>query len=188
MAVTLTSKELTNVFTQDGSADTPEGAIHRVAGRHVTNAVVLSANNTTASVNCFQVTGGVQVLSIHGEVMNADTFTNCTAVHFDANDGTNTVEITKASPGATFSGFNVGAFFIKDADVTSNLSVVNNDQVRFVEAAAGSKAAQPFTIVQKAGTDTFIRLTYTTTDAPIDAIFRVDAVYSIIDGGTLTAV
>jgi hypothetical protein len=101
---------LKRIFTGTGSDNTPEGAIIRLGGKHVTNTITLNANNTTANVNVFQLTGTTKIISIHGEILTKTTLTNCTNVHFDLWDGTTSVPITKTT-GADMSGYNVGAFF-----------------------------------------------------------------------------
>ena len=176
------------IFTGTGSDNTPEGSLIRAGGKHTTNTITLSANNTSANVNVFQLTGSVQVLSMHGEVLDNTTMTNLTGVYFDLWDGTNAVEVTKSAIGATMSGYNVGAFFIKDADNTSVLTTINNDQVRAIEAATGAKERQDWIAIQKTGTNTYIRFNYTTTDAPINAQLKIDISWADIDSGTITAV
>jgi len=176
----------TSDLTGTGSDDTREGALIRSGAKHTTSTITLNANNTSASVNVFQVTGSVLVTSIHGEVLDATTLTNCTAAYFDLYDGSAASVITKAT-GAALSGFNVGAFFIKDEAIASILTVINNDQANVVESST-NKASQPFITIQKTGTDTFIRFNYATTDAPINAQLKVDIHYADIDSGIVVAV
>lgn len=178
---------LKNIFTGTGSDNTPEGAIIRSGGKHTTKTITLNANNTSANVNVFQLTGTVKVVSLHGGVLTKTTMTNCTSVYFDLWDGTNSVPITKTT-GASMSGYNVGAFLIKDSDVASALTIQNNDQCRIKEAPTGTKVNTEFLTTQKTGTNTYIRFNYTTTDAPISATVKIDIVYADIDNGTVVAV
>ena len=175
---------LKRIFTGSGSDNTPEGAIIRAGGKHVTKTITLNANNTTANVNVFQLTGATKIVLLHGEVLTKTTLTNCTKVYFDLWDGTNSVHITKIT-GADMSGYNVGAFFIKDADVLTALTILNNDQARIKEAATGNKVNTEFIAVQKTATNTYLRFNYTTTDAPIDATVKIDCHWSDIDSGII---
>ena len=178
---------LKRIFTGDGSDNTPEGAIIRAGGKHVSKTITLNANNTTASVNVFQVTGTTKIISIHGEILTKTTLTNCTKVHFDLYDGTTAVPITKIT-GADMSGYNVGAFFIKDADVATALTILNNDQARIKEASTGNRVNTEFVAVQKTATNTYLRFTYSTTDAPINATVKIDCHWVDIDNGIIIAV
>jgi len=175
------------IFTGTGSDDTAEGAIIRSGGKHVTKTITLNANNTSASVNVFQLTGTCEITDIHGTIVTATTLTNCTSVYFDLWDGTNSVPITKTT-GAAFSGFGAGSFFIKSADVATALSTLQNDQCRIIEAATGVKVNADLFAVQKTATNTYIRFNYTTTDAPINATVKVDLTFADVDSGTIVAV
>lgn len=175
------------LFTGDGSDNTPEGAIIRSGGKHTTNFITLNANNTSANVNVFQLTGTVNILALHGEIVTATTLTNCTSVYFDLWDGTNSTAITKTT-GASLSGYAAGGFMIKDSDSATALSTVQNNQARVKEAGTGARLFNEFLCTQKASTNTYIRFNYTTTDAPINATIQVGIVYVDLDNGTVTAV
>jgi len=175
---------LKRIFTGTGSDNTSEGAIIRSGGKHVTKTITLNANNTTESVNVFQLTGTTKIISIHGEILTKTTLTNCTKVHFDLWDGTTSVPITKIT-GADMNGYNVGAFFIKDADVATALTILNNDQARIKEASTGNRVNTEFVAVQKTATNTYLRFIYSTTDAPIDATVKIDCQWSDIDSGII---
>jgi hypothetical protein len=45
---------------------------------------------------------------------------------------------------------------------------------------------QPFTVVQKNGVDTFMRLRFDTTDAPVDFKINMHFIWQPLDGGMLT--
>ena len=175
---------LKRIFTGTGSDNTSEGAIIRSGGKHVTKTITLNANNTTESVNVFQLTGTTKIITIHGEILTKTTLTNCTKVHFDLWDGTTSVPITKIT-GADMNGYNVGAFFIKDADVATALTILNNDQARIKEASTGNRVNTEFVAVQKTATNTYLRFIYSTTDAPIDATVKIDCQWSDIDSGII---
>lgn len=170
-----------------GSDNTDKGALIRSGGKHVTKTITLTANNTSANDNVFLITGTVKIVSIHGEITTATTLTNCTSVYFDLWDGTASVPITKTT-GAALSGFTVGSFFIKDADVASSLSTIQNDQARIKEAPTGNRVNTEFLAVQKTGTNTYIRFNYTTTDSPINATIKIDIAWADIDSGEIVTV
>ena len=171
-------------FTGTGSDNTPEGSLIRTGGKHITKTITLNANNTSASVNVFTLTGTVNCIGLHGEVLTDVTFSNCTNVYFDLWDGTTSVPITKITT-AALSGFGVGSFFIKDADVASALTTLQNNQARIKEVAIGGKANAPFLALAKSGATTYIRFNYTTTNAPINATLSIHLVWEDIDGGTV---
>lgn len=175
------------VFTGNASDNTAEGAIIRSGGQHISKTITLSASATSASVNCFQVTGYNEVFNLHGEITAVTTLTNCNAVYFDLWDGTVSVPITKTT-GAVLSGYGVGSGFVKDSDVASALTTMNNNQCRMQEAAVGAKESAKFLVLQKLSTNTYIRFNYTTTDAPINATLSIQIVFADIDSGTITAV
>lgn len=175
------------IFTGTGSDDTAEGAIIRSGGKHVSKTITLSANNTSANVNVFQLTGVCSIMALHAEIKAATTLTNCTSVYFDLWDGTTSSPITKTT-GADISGFGVGSFLIKDANNASSITTIQNDQARIVEAASGNHVELGFVAIQKISTNTYIRFNYTTTDAPINAQIDVHVNYKDIDSGTIVAV
>jgi len=103
-------------------------------------------------------------------------------------DGTTQDQVT-AVGGSAISGFNVGGLLLKDKALANAITVANNDQGRIVEAS-GAPAYFQFTVVQKTATNTFIRMQYTTTDAPIDAQIEWHCIWrpGPDDAGTLVAV
>jgi len=151
---------LKRIFNGTGSDNTAEGAIIRAGGKHVSKTITLNANNTSASVNVFQVTGYNKCYDIHGEVLSVTLMSNCTNCYFDLWDGTTSVPITKTT-GATLSGVGVGSGFVKDADVSSALTIIDNATCKMKEAAVGAKEGAPFTVTQKIATNTYIRFRFT---------------------------
>lgn len=178
---------LKNLFTGNGNDNTPEGAIIRTGGKHLTKEITLNANATTANVNVFQITGNVKVLAIHGHVKTKTTLTNLTNAYFAIWDGTVERALTKTT-GASMSGFNVNGYFAKTKDVSVALTTANNAAGNYVEPSSDKNTFQPFIAIQKTGTDTFIRFTYTTTDAPINATLEIHIEFSDSDTGTIVAV
>jgi len=176
--------------TTHPSAVTSDSAywhLEQTVGNLVTKVSTLSASNTTASNNLFQVTGTVEITRLYAELTTATTFTNCTNVHFDLYDSAAAVDITKSGPGATLSALAVGTFMVKNAINTTALAIADNVAGVVTEGSV-TKIFDQFFITQKTGANTYMRLTYTTTDAPIDAVITIYADYIPIGAGTLVAV
>ena len=161
--------------------------IHRVVGDRATKVITLDANNTTASVNIFQITGTIQIYRLYAEVTNTSTLTNCTAASFDLWDSTSAVQISAAT--GVLSGVAVGTYIIKDG-LAANAFAVNDATAGSIteQTYEGSDVFSRFIVTQKTGANTYIRFTYTTTDAPIDAALTVYIEFHPLDGGTLVAV
>lgn len=162
--------------------------LERGEGFHLDVESTLSANNTSQTINIAQVTSSVQIIGIFGQITSATTLTNATGAYLDLWDGTNSVDITNSSGGASFGGFAVDAVLYKGQAASQVLDTIQNDQARVTEPSADKKQFQPFIITQKTGTNTYLRFTYTTTDAPIDAEIEWHIFYKHLNGGTLTAV
>jgi len=177
-------KKVLSIPLVDSSRD---DILMRGSGYHTDSTVTLSANNATETVNIFQITEAIEIVSIQAEITDATTLTNCTDVSLQVWDGSVADQITKQTPGADISGFNVGGFLIKNEIASSLLSVINNDQGRIVEGST-SKQFSPFTIMQKIGTSTYIRMKYSTTDTPINAQIEWHIVWKPVNGGNLVAV
>jgi len=161
--------------------------LEETTGNRVSKASTLSASNTTASNNLFQLTGTVEITRLFAEVTTVTTLVNCTALSFDLYDSTAAVPVTDAAPGATLSGLAVGTFMVKDAAAATVLAVADN-AAGIVTEGSTNKVFDQFFITQKTGANTYMRLTYTTTDAPINAVITVYADYIAMGSGTLVAV
>lgn len=153
----------------------------RTSGSLASKAVTMNASNTTANVNCFQITGTVNILKIYGILTAKTTLTNCTATYFDLYDSTAAVEITKSD--GVLSGLAVGTTMIKTAVNTTTATIIDN-----VAGAVSDTTFLPFFVEQKTGANTYIRFNYTTTDAPANAVMTVYVEYRLLGGATLTAV
>lgn len=171
-------------FTGRGRDNTGEGAVIRSGGKIVSKTITLSANNTKASVNVFELSGTCRVLALYGRVKTVTTLTNLTAAYFNIWDGTAQRDLT-LNTGAVMSGFGVGAFFAKLLRSTVVMSVQNNSFGIFVEDTSNKKQFQEFFVIQKAATATYIRFTYTTTDAPINAELEIFCEFVDEDNGTI---
>lgn len=157
------------------------GVLRRTNGSIATKSVTMNANNTTANVNCFQITGTVQLLRIYGILTAKTTLANCTATYFDLFDSTVAVAITKND--GVLSGMAVGTSMLKLANNLTTAVILDN--------AAGAYSDLPFApclVQQKTGANTYIRFNYTTTDAPANAVITVYVEYRLFGNATLTAV
>lgn len=177
---------LRRVFKGTASDNTGEGAIIRSGGKTTTKVITLNANNTTASVNCFEVTGVNEILSLHAEVVDATTLNNCTNVHFVFSDGISDLDLTN-NTGANINGFGVGGFLIKEGTASVALSTANSNTVNLIEGSTGTKAKQPFVLIANSGATCYIQFHYTTNDTPINAQLKVVIAWADIDNGQITA-
>lgn len=156
----------------------------RLNGIVLNNTITLSASATTESVNVFRIEGSVDILKLCARITDASTLTNLTAASFDLYDGTATVQITAAT--GVLSGMAVDTYFVKAGLAANAFDVNNNATCSLVEQTyEGSGIFSPFIITQKTGTNTYLRFTYTTTDAPIDAKINIAAEYDKCQKGKL---
>lgn len=145
----------------------------------------LSAANTTANVNLFRLYGTVQVNKIYGLVTRKGTLSNMTAVSFDMNDATATVQITKND--GVMSTALVGAIILRNT-VSTVTAAINLAATGTIKEIVSDSAFNSFIATQKNGAVTQIRFTYTTTNNPIDADMKFFIEYESINGGYLTVV
>lgn len=131
----------------------------------------LSANNTTASVGLFRVTGSVYIHRLYG-VVTTVLGSNNTAAHWRMEDGTNTPAISVAT-GTTLSSAPVGSVISRTGLVATALTLNDASQVRVLDAAsAGNDGMSPFIITQKAATNSDIVFRYTTTNTPTSGVIQ----------------
>jgi len=164
-----------------------EDMAYRLAGfrKEVLNVNV--TGNGTVNIPIFKVTGTIEVIKQVAEIVSITTLTNLTSMYADVWDGTVSDVLTKTT-GAALSGAPVGTIFTKDQDITQPYSISLADQGRVLEAS-DVKLGKPFYVTQKTGdVDTFIRLNFTTTDAPVDFNLDVFFDWRPIDGGSLELV
>ena len=176
--------------TAEPSSLTTEGVyehLDRVVGHKTSKTITLSASNTTASENIFQITETVQVFRLYAEITDASTLANLTAASFDLWDSTAAVQLTAA--GGVLSGMGTGTYIFKSGLAANNFDVNNNVAGAVTEQTyEGSDIYSRVLLTQKTGADTYIRFTYTTTDTPINAQLKVYVEYHAVDDGTLVAV
>lgn len=137
----------------------------------------------SVTTNVFQVVGAVRVTEQAAVITSITTLTNLTNLYADLYDGTVAEDLTL--DGATLSGAQVGTVFTKDKVVTQAYSVYQADQCRCSEVLDAKKIGKPFTVIPKNGADTFIRMNYTTTDAPVDFTMFLKFSYEPLDSGYL---
>ena len=128
----------------------------------------LTANNTTAVVPIFTVTGQVKVTRIYG-IVTTTIVSNCTATHWRLNDGSVQTNITLSS-GTNISTYTEGSFIGRIALAATAIGGKISSQCNIQDpAAATSKSVfQPFIAGQAVGgATTNIEFVYTTTDTPI---------------------
>jgi hypothetical protein len=151
--------------------------------------ITLAGNAGPESVNIYQLTGSVEIASIYGTISEVTTLANLTGGHLELWDGTAAVDITKND--GVLSGMAIGTILAKNAAASVTIGINDNSAGALLEGSL-AKAYAPFFITQKTGVATYIRWTYTTTDAPIAAKIVWGCRYRprAYDGvlGTLTAV
>jgi hypothetical protein len=168
------------------TVDTVVDALTVVKVIPVSKVITLSASNTTASVNIFNVIGAVEISRLYGVITTKTTLANLTVGSFDMYDGTATVQLTKAD--GVLSGAAIGTIVVKMADNAVTWGIGNNAAAALIENTDDISFSK-FSLVKKTGVATYIRFTYTTTDAPIAATMTIYAEYRALSSdGALTAV
>jgi len=151
-------------------------------GKTANKSLTLNVNNGSQQLNCFDVTGQIWLHSLFGVLSDATVLTNLTGAHFDFWDGAVGVDLTESATGAVMSGFSAGSVFAKTGVQADVMSTGNSDQVRVIEPITGGKEGNsPFygcLLSGKGGATSYVRFNYTSTDAPINAIAQIVAVYT----------
>ena len=163
------------------AADSVHDYLERETGERITKTITLSANNTSQSLNCFQLTGTVRLLRLYG-VLLTGTYTNATAVSFNLYDSTSAVQLTKTDGALT--GKPVGTVIGKNAANTVTMFVCDPTAGAVVEGTTGINFYASL-ITQKTASNTYVRLTYTTNMTPIAGTIQVWADFVSIGTGTL---
>lgn len=131
-----------------------------------TTTKTLVANNTTANVPIFRITGSVEVVALYG-IVTTTIGTNHTGAFFRLNDQSAQTNITLSTVGVTLSNFAVGGFVGKTALAATLATIKNANVGQFYEGAtAGVPLLSPFQITKKLAANTDIEYTYTTTETP----------------------
>lgn len=134
-------------------------------GLTVTKELTLSANNTTANVPIFTVTGTVEIRGIWG-VVTTVLGSNHTAAYWQINDQTATPDITLAT-GTTLSAAAAGSVIVKKGLAGAALTLLDNSAGRVSEPTTlETMYFSPFVVTKKTGALTQIEYVYSTTNTP----------------------
>lgn len=134
-------------------------------GITITNTQVLTANNTTAAVPIFGITGSIEVRGIWG-VVTTDLGANHTAAYWRLNDQTAQANIT-LNTGTTLSAIKAGSVIYKKGLAAAALTKLDNAAGVVSEPTTlETLYYSPFVVVKKTGATTNIEYVYTTTDTP----------------------
>jgi hypothetical protein len=174
-----------------------QGALPRDANRVpiqngllVTKSLTLSANNTTANVPIFTVTGSVEIIGLYGVVTTALS-SNITAAYLQINDQTATPDISLAS-GTTLSSFTVGSLVARTSVAGVAVVGANASAGRVTDpvAATAPSLLMPFGITQKdGGILTQIEFVYSTTNTPASGVIKWYARwFPLSDDGNIASV
>ena len=151
--------------------------------RKITTTKQITGITGAQSLNVFQVTGSVIVTDQYAEIKATPTLTNCTNVYADFWDGTLAQDLT--ANGIVLSGVPVGTMFTKDKVAASTYTLCDASTGCINETTGDRKVGRPFTVTQKFGADSFIRMNLTTTDNPIDFTVYLEFRWRPINGGNL---
>lgn len=160
---------------------------NKLRSRVVSSAVTLDANNTTASVDVFNLIGSIEVRRLWG-VVTVAIGANHTAGFLRLDDGAAQVDITAS--GITLSGLAVGTTVTKEALAASSLTLL--DDVVGTTDEGTLITHRPyfmgFVVVKKTGAGTAIEYRYSTTDAPTSGELTFYAEWlPLSDDGDLSA-
>lgn len=136
----------------------------------------LSANNTTANIPIFGITGTVNIVDLYG-VVTADLGANNTAAYWRLNDQSAQVNIT-LNTGTTISAVKAGSVIVKKGLATAALVLLDNAAGRVSEPTTLETAFfSPFVATKKTGATTNIEFVYSTTDTPTSGVIQFFAVW-----------
>lgn len=131
----------------------------------------LTANNTTAHVPIFGITGTIEVRALYGVVLTT-LGANHTAAGWRLNDQTAQVDITLAA-GTTLSAAAAGSVIVKKGLAGAALALLNNSAGVVSEPTTlETMFFSPFVITKKTGATTNIEYSYTTTDTPTSGVIQ----------------
>lgn len=133
------------------------------------NSKTLSANNTTANVPVFGVTGSIRVTKLYA-VVTTVIGANHTSPKFRLNDQTAQIDITAA--GSALSAAPVGSIVFKNGEPGTALFVSPATAGVSGDNAALAPLFQEFFVQQKQGAATNIEYRYSTTDAPTSGVLQ----------------
>jgi hypothetical protein len=149
----------------------------------VPKSITLSANNTTATVDIFTVTGvGIEIVALIG-LVTTGIGSNHTASQIVAYDGSTTVDVT-ATGADPLSAAAVGTV-LAAISATNPLAIVDRSAVSAGDSTPNAPLISVFT---KTGATTKIQYKYTTTNAPTSGAITWYLTYKpIADGAAVAA-
>lgn len=151
----------------------------------LSNSKTLNANNTTANVQLFRITGNVRFTKIYGIVTTVIS-SNHTAAYWRLNDQTAQVNIT-LNTGTTISAASVGSVLAKFGLAGAALTLKDASAGRVSEPTTLETLEwSEFTVTAKNGANTDIEYTYTTTNTPASGVIQFFVEYEpISDDGAV---
>lgn len=154
----------------------------------VASSKTLSANNTTANIPIFRVTGAVRVTKLYG-IVTTVLGSNQTAAYWRLNDQTAQVNIT-LNTGTTVSAAVAGSELAKNGLATAALVLSNSSAGRVAEPGAAELTVKSeFEVIAKSGANTDIEYTYSTTNTPTTGAIQFFVEYQALSAdGSIAAV
>lgn len=126
----------------------------------------LSANNTTATVPIFRMTGTIEIMRLYG-IVTTTIGANHTGAYFRLNDQTSQINITLNTGGMTLSALPAGTAVLKNALATS-IALAKSAAAGFLVEPTDAEVMVDSGLVfgKKSGANTDIEYIYSTTDTP----------------------
>lgn len=152
----------------------------------ISNSKTLSANNTTAAVPIFTLTGSVNIFKIYG-IVTTVLGSAVTVAYFRLNDSSFQSNITN-STGTTLSSAAVGSLFFKPSTNGTALTLLASSAERIAETAANHPNFQEILLTANNGATTNIEFVYTTTNTPTSGAITFYAEYQPIGTGALATI
>jgi hypothetical protein len=135
------------------------------------NSKTTNANNTTASLSLFSITGTIRILKLYG-IVTTTLGANHTTAYFNLYDQTTRVAITLAT-GSTLSAFVAGSFVGKLGLAATAAKVQSNAAGAIIEPTTlETLDFSEFIAVKKTAAVTEVDYTYSTTDAPTSGVIQ----------------
>lgn len=129
----------------------------------------LIADNTTAAVPIFRITGQVEIRALWGVVTTA-LGSNNTAAYWRLNDQTNQSDIT-LNTGTVLSSAAAGSIIVKKGLAAAALTLLAASQERVSEPTTlETTYYSPFVAVAKPSANTDIEFVYSTTNSPTSGV------------------
>jgi hypothetical protein len=165
------------------AADSMHDYAERSSGEPTFKSITLTANNTTASVPIFTLTGNIKLIRLYATVTTVLS-SNITACSFDLYDTNAAVQLTKND--GVLSNHPVGSWVGKIAANTVTFAKASSAACAVTESA-NPQFYHAAELCARAGAATTIRLTYTCNNQS-SGVLLVGAEWRAINGGTLVAV